>query len=316
MMQAELGSEGAVRRGPATPASSRPAEVIDIPYVAGALTRPADARRQSALYRVVRDGKVAYLYGTIHVGAKEFYPLAPEVDSALAHAGTLVLELDTRSDDAFVLAVAKHGSYGPGDNIARHLSADTLASLTQALHALGITLNSMAHFKPWLMANILIGFELERSGYARQHGIESFLLTAANAKGIDVAELESADYQLALFNTLDDAAAERYLREALRDLSDGTSLRQARATIDAWNSGDADALDNVITTATSGDTVLSEFTRSTLLGKRNPEMASRIELIMKDGKTAFVAIGLLHLLGTSGLPQLMSQRGYQVERMY
>ncbi|MES3023969.1 MAG: TraB/GumN family protein [Pseudomonadota bacterium] len=265
---------------------------------------------------MLRAGQVAYLYGTIHVGTKEFYPLAPEVGSALADAGTLVLELDTRANEAFTLAVAKHGSYAPGDDITRHVAPATLAALTQALHALGITVGSMAHFKPWLLANILMGFELERSGYEREQGIESFLLTAAQAKGIGVAELESADYQLSLFNTLGDAEAERYLREALRDLANGSSLRQARATVDAWNSGDAAALNVLISSATTGGSVLSEFTRSTLLGKRNPEMAARIELIMQGGKTAFVGIGLLHLLGANGLPQLMSQRGYQVERMY
>ena len=63
-------------------------------------------------------------------------------------------------------------------------------------------------------------------------------------------------------------------------------------------------------------TVTSDFTRRTLLDRRNPEMAQRIEHLMKDGKVSFVGVGLLHLLGANGLPELLSQRGYQVERMY
>jgi uncharacterized protein YbaP (TraB family) len=107
-----------------------------------------------------------------------------------------------------------------------------------------------------------------------------------------------------------------YLREALADLSNDASLTKARAVIDAWTSGDAAALDALIQDATSGGTVMSDFTRRTLLGKRNPEMAERIEHMLKDGKVSFVGVGLLHLLGANGLPQLLSQRGYQVERMY
>lgn len=34
---------------------------------------------------------------------------------------------------------------------------------------------------------------------------------------------------------------------------------------------------------------------------------------MKPGKTAFV--GLLHLLGTQGVPRLLTQRGVTVERI-
>lgn len=287
-----------------------------LPIAAGAHSRPADAKRQGALFKVSKEGQVAYLFGTIHVGAKSFYPLAPEVNAALADAHQLVLELDTRANDAFQQAVAAHGSYPAGDHISKHISADTLARLTRALHEVGIPLSSVFHLKPWLLANILMGLELERSGFERTHGNEFFLLAQAQKRGTAVTELESADYQLSLFDTLSDADAESYLRESLDQLSDGTSLRKAKATIDAWTSGDVAALDALILDAINGGTVMSDFTRRMLLGKRNAEMAARIQTIMNGGKTAFVGVGLLHLLGTEGLPRLLSQRGYQVERMY
>ncbi|MES2321947.1 MAG: TraB/GumN family protein, partial [Pseudomonadota bacterium] len=265
------------------------ASVEFLPIATSAHSRPADARRQGALFRVRRDGQVGYLFGTIHVGAKSFYPLAPEVSQALADADTLVLELDTRADDAFQKALARHGSYRQGDHVAQHIGADTLARLTSALHALGITLASVGHLKPWLLANMLMALELERHGFERAHGNEFFLLDDAQSRGTRVAELESADYQLSLFDTLSDADAERYLRESLADLADGTSLRRAKATIAAWNSGDVAALDALIPEAVKGGSVMASFTRSMLLGKRNPEMAARIESLMQGNKTTFVA---------------------------
>lgn len=292
------------------------ASVEYLPIAPAAQARPADAKRQGALFRVSLEGQVSYLFGTIHVGAKSFYPLAPEVSQALADASELVLELDTRANDAFQAAVARHGMYRQGDHIARHVAPDTLARLTTALHALGITVSSMGHLKPWLLANILMGLELERSGFERTHGNEFFLLAHAQSHGTTVTELESADYQLSLFDTLSDADSERYLRESLADLSDGTSLRRARATIDAWNSGDVAALDALIPDAVNGGTVMADFTRRMLLGKRNPEMAARIETIMQGNKTTFVGVGLLHLLGADSLPRLLAQRGYRVERVY
>ena len=281
------------------------------------LAAPAQRQqRQGALFKVTKSGQTSYLFGTIHVGAKSFYPLAPEVSEALAGASQLVLELDTGAAEAFRRAVIAHASYPRGQHIAEHVSADTMARLTGALHAVGITVGSVAHLRPWLLANHLMGLELERSGFARSNGNEVFLLAQAQARGTAVAELESADYQLALFATLNDADAERYLREALAGLSDGSSLHKARATIDAWASGNHAALDALVPDAVKGTSVMADFTRRMLLGKRNPEMAARIETLMRGGKTTFVGVGLLHLLGAEGLPRLLSRRGFQVERVY
>jgi uncharacterized protein len=274
------------------------------------------APRQSAFFRVSRGAQVAYLFGTIHVGAKSIYPLAPEVSKALAESTSLVLELDGRSNDAFQRAVAQHASYPEGDHIANHVSSDTLARLTKALHAIGIPLSEVSRLKPWLLANLLLGYELQRHGYDRNHGNEFVLMEQASARGTAVKELESADYQLALFDTLSRPDAEAYLRESLSELADGSALRKAKATIAAWHSGDTAALDALMDDATSGDTIVADFTKRMLLAKRNPEMADRIDRIMGEGKTAFVGVGLLHLLGADGVPRLLAQRGYAVERVY
>lgn len=277
---------------------------------------PVAARHQGGLYRISGHGRVAYLFGTIHVGASSFYPMAPEVNRALAGASRIVVELDTRGDSDFVQAVKKHGSYPPGDDIGRHVSPDTLGRLTDALHRDGITLASMARLKPWLVANLLLNVELERNGYHRSEGVEQVLLANAQRRRAPVAELESADYQLGLYDTMDDIEAERYLRECLRDLADGSALRRARAIIEAWNSGDTQALDALLAASTGGGSAVADFTRRTLLGRRNPEMAFHIEQLMHENSVIFIGVGLLHLLGANGLPQLLAQRGYLVERVY
>lgn len=277
---------------------------------------PVAAHHQGGLYRISRDGRVAYLFGTIHVGSAAFYPLAPEVGRALRSASRLVVELDTRGNDAFARAVDKHGSYAPGDDVRNHLPPDTAAQLTEALHDQGISVASMRRFKPWLLANLLLSMALERDGYRRSIGVESVLLADAQRRGAPVAELESADYQLALFDTMNDVESERYLRETLRALRDGSALRRAHAVVAAWSSGDAQARDALLQDATRGGDAVADFTRRVLLGRRNPEMVAHIEQLMRQGSVTFIAVGLLHLLGANGLPQLLAQRGYLVEQVY
>lgn len=284
------------------------------PVVSGAPV-PAPVTNKSALFKVSRAGEVAYLFGTVHIGDASLYPLAPAVGGALAGADELVLELDTRDEAAFQLALSRHARYPTGDTIAAHVAPGTLVRLRAALHAEGIALSNVDQLKPWLLANYLMGLELQRSGLQRTLGNETFLLEQVKARGTVVTELESADAQLGMFDTMSPAEAEHYLCEALDQLADGRSLRAAKATIAAWRSGDPAALDALMADAVDGGSVMAEFTRRMILGKRNPEMALRIERIMKPGKTAFVGVGLLHLLGTEGVPRLLAQRGFTVERV-
>jgi uncharacterized protein YbaP (TraB family) len=52
-----------------------------------------------------------------------------------------------------------------------------------------------------------------------------------------------------------------------------------------------------------------------LLDDRNPNLAGRIDGLHSSGKKVFSAVGSLHMFGPSGLPALMSMRGYRVERV-
>jgi uncharacterized protein YbaP (TraB family) len=277
---------------------------------------PVAAAHQGGLFRISDRGRVAYLFGTVHMGTAAFFPLPPEVSRALGEARRVVVELDTRSNDAFLRALARHGRYPAGDDLRRHLSPPVLAALTDALHAQGISVASMAGDKPWLVANLLLSMELERKGYRRDHGVEAALLAAAHRHGAAVTELESADYQLALFDTMNAARAEDYLKETLDGLRDGSAVRRAQAVVEAWAAGDTRALDGLLIDATAGDSVNADFTRRVLLGRRNPEMADGIARLMRQGSVTFVGVGVLHLLGANGLPQLLAQRGYLVERVY
>ena len=277
---------------------------------------PVRARHQGGFYRISGRGGVAYLFGTIHVGQASFYPLAPEAQRVLAGADHLVVELDTRAGTAFAHAVDKHGRYPLGGDIRQRLTPDTLARLSTALHAEGVSVGSMAHLKPWLIANLLLGMRLEREGYRRSEGVEENLLAQARRRGIKVVQLESAESQLALFDSMNDIESERYLRETLDGLADGSALRQTGRIIEAWRSGDAAALDALLQDTTAGGSVIAEFTRRKLLGRRNADMAGQIDALMRRGGVMFVGAGLLHPLGDNGLPQLLAQRGYLVERVY
>ncbi|QGZ41579.1 hypothetical protein IP92_00549 [Pseudoduganella flava] len=279
-------------------------------------TQAQPVPRRGALYRVRHEGRTSYLFGTIHVGKQGFFPLEPEVTRALADSSSLVLELDTRAYEPFQQALTKYGTYPAGESITRHLTPAALAKLERALAKANISLRSVENYRPWLVANILVGTEIEKHGYHRSNGVEGYLLTAAMQQKKPVRELETADFQLSLFASLDDRQQEQYLLENLDELENGKAVRKSAGLIDAWSNADAGQIAALARELTSGDTVSATFMDRTLLRKRNPAMTAHIEAIMRTDKVAFVGIGLLHLVGSDSIPELLRRRGYDVEQMY
>lgn len=269
---------------------------------------------RGALYQVRHQGQVSWLYGTVHVGTPEFAPLGVEVERALKAARRLVLELDIRDDAPLQGALDKHGLYPRDAGIEQHIAPDTLARLQHVLPAYDMTLADVRRMKPWLTANFLLSLDLHRHGYRRQHGAETVLLAAAPDKA--VLELETAEYQLSLFDTMSAAEQEEYLRDALTEIDNGRALNKSRALMQAWANGDRKEVERLWQDSLAEGTRMSTFTHRVLLDGRNPEMARRLEELLKDGESSFVGVGLLHLIGETGLPALLRQRGYQVERVY
>lgn len=281
-----------------------------------AVAQAAITPSRGALYRIRHQGSTSYLFGTIHVGKPSYLPLQGEVAQALSQARRLVLEIDVRNDMPFQGALQMHGMYAQGDTVDRHVSPDTLALLKRSLQDAGIPYENVQQMKPWLLANLLMGLDLERNGYRRKYGIEYFLLSVADREAKTVQELESAEYQMSLYAGMADAAQEQYLRESLAEIGSGSALRKAQQLIDAWAGANRDAMEDILRQSLQENSLSAEFTQRILLDKRNPEMADKIETLLKSDESSFVGVGLLHLLGENGVPTLLRQRGYDVEKIH
>jgi len=211
-------------------------------------------------------------------------------------------------------ALQQHGLYRDGDSLARHVGVETYAQLTRTATRLGMQAESLNRMKPWLVANLLLATQLDRNGYHRQYGSEYLLLDAAAGKAL--GELENAALQLGLFDSMDAAAQETYLREVLDEMEDGRALHKAGGLIDAWAAGDAARIEMVSAELLNESSRSAEFTRRVLLDARNPRMADKVEQLLREEESSFVGVGMLHLLGEGGLPALLRARGYGVERVY
>ncbi len=276
----------------------------------------AQAPNRGALFKVQQGAHALYLFGTIHVGSKEFYPLEPRVVGILKAAPVLALEIDPLGDPKkLAAAVQKFGLIGPGA-AAPALSAPWRARLDRLLKQYKIEPQTVAAMKPWLLASLLTVSEFAVQGYDAGQAVDAHLAKQAHERGQKIVELETPDGQMGLFGNLPPAEQLLFLQETIAGIEDKDQVNQAREIADAWRHADVKALDALAAKAADDDSFSGRFVRKVLLDGRNPALADSMVQLMGRENNSIAAIGILHLVGEGSVPELLRQRGMTVQRIY
>ncbi|SFU45321.1 TraB/GumN family protein [Pseudoduganella namucuonensis] len=273
---------------------------------------------RGALFKLEQGGHTAYLFGTIHVGAADFYPLEPRVTQALRASTALALEVDPLGDQGKIArAVREHGMYQNGRGPASaELSPPFRPRLEKLLRRYAIPDEAVAMMKPWMLATMLTVSEFAAQGYEPALAVDVWLSRQARERKLRVVELESVAGQMALFNRMSLGDQARFLEEGIAAIEDQEQAEQAREIAQAWRNADVAALDALALKAQQDDTFSGRFVREVLLEQRNPGLADGIAKLLANEKHSIAAIGILHLVGKGSVPELLRRRGVLVERIY
>ncbi len=275
---------------------------------------PAAAPNRGTLYKIQQGEHTLYLFGTIHVGAQDFYPLEPRVSGLLKKAPVLALEIDPLGDpQKLARAVQRHGISPKGSSALTPAWRQRLDRLLGQYH---IEPDSVATMKPWLLASLLTVSEFAAQGYEASMAVDAHLARQAHDAGQKVIELESADSQMALFDKMTPAEQLEFLQEAIASIEDKEQASQAREIAEAWRNADAPALEALAHKAEDDDTFSGRFVQKVLLEGRNPALADGMVKLMARENNSVAAIGILHLVGKYSVPELLRKRGLNVERIY
>lgn len=278
---------------------------------------PAWGADRGALFKVAASGNTMYLFGTMHVGLPEFYPLEPRIASAVASASTLALEIDPAQDPAIMAkAVQEQGMYGPGGALYQQMTPAMRARLEKVLQRARIDPAAVAGLKPWLVATVLAVAEYAAQGYRPDLSVDMYLAQLARASKVPVIELESISSQLAMFNRLSAADQWRVLEESIGMIESGKQSGEVRMIVEAWRSADQAALEAIAQRAEADDSLSGKFVQEVMLEERNVQLADKLSQLLAQKNNSVAAIGVLHLIGRNSVPVLLRARGVTVERVY
>jgi uncharacterized protein YbaP (TraB family) len=277
----------------------------------------ASAAERGALFRVSLDGHVMHLFGTLHVGLPEFYPLEPRVVDALSQASTLALEIDPGQPQwQLARALQSYGLLAAGSKAYEDMAPARRARLDKLIQQGGLDPSRARTFKPVLLATMLTMAEYTRQGYRSDLSSEAWLAQRARAGNTRVLELESLGRQLSLLDRLDESERWRFLDEMMGTIESGAQRLEARAMVQAWSTADREALDKIAERCALDASVSGKFVTQVLLKERNAGLAERLLQLLRQEPKTFAAVGVLHLLGKESVPALLQEKGVQVERIY
>lgn len=255
-----------------------------------------------------------YLYGTVHAGKPGFYPLPAPVEKAFAESKVLAVEADITNAESMAQG-AETMLYKPPDTLAKHVPAPLYERLRKQYARLGIPEEALAPTKPFLAASMVAFAEWARLGYAPQYGVDGYLIVRGKEAKKSLVELEGAQVQTELMNSLTEAEQLAALEGTVKALEDGLVREQITGVVNAWQSGDPALLLEVARAYNEGVPGAAAIEEK-FIWSRHAEMAKKIEWLLLNGReTAFVAVGALHLAGPRGLVEMLRKSGYTVRQL-
>lgn len=258
------------------------------------------------LWRIKRDGRTSYLFGSLHIGRAAWLFPGPALRKAWAETDLLALELDL-SDAPTLQALNEAG------RAREPLSAPLQARMDAQTRAVCLPAQALAALHPLLQVSTLTLLSARWDGLDASFGQEMALTGLAHAQQRRIVALESASEQMQALIPSDPVEAERLVDQALTQLERKEVRRPMLKLAMTWAAGDVEQLQRYEQWC---DCVQTEEDRAWLRrinDERNPQLATRIAALHASGQRVLVAVGTLHMSGPQSLTRLLAQQGFVVE---
>ena len=284
--------------------------LLGLCFLSAAWAGQLRAQEKSFLWKVDSDQNSLYILGSIHLLNKEAYPLKQSIENAFEQTKKLVLEIDLRSANSEKVQqlMLQKGASTDGSALHQNVTKETYESVATRAKELGIDIRLLNSFKPWIVATTMAAMKLQKLGFDPKLGIDRYFAERAIQSNKPMSGLETAEFQLDLFDQFSAKEQELLLRQSMNEMDH--LERNVTEMVRAWKSGDVGSLERHLL---AGMRDYPEIHRK-VIDDRNRRWLPQIEGLLSRGENALIVVGAAHLVGNNGVIQLLKDRGYRVEQ--
>ena len=258
------------------------------------------------------DTNRVYLLGSIHVLRETDHPLPGAVEVVYDDAERLVMEIDMDDIDplAALQVLMSHGVLDGDTTLQDIMGPEAYAQARASAAEINIPMELLDKTKPWLAAVTVQEMIMMRVGFKAEHGIEMYLTSKATADGKPITGLETVEQQLGF---LDSLPTETQISWLLQSIVEAQNLEMlVDEMVVAWRSGDVRFLEEKLLSEMDAYPEL----RDAILVDRNKSWVEPIMALLDDSDDYLIVVGVAHLVGDNGVPDLLSKQGVRIKQLH
>lgn len=283
---------------PAPPAPVVRAEPLPKPTV---VAKPA-------LWKLADADTTIYLFGTVHLLPKEIDWYHGPVAKAFEASDLLVTEIEESESKAAAGTLMKQAYLPEGENLRDKMSPEARTRYEQALRDMKLPMKIFDRNKGWFVAMALPAWVMIKQGYGTDTGVETVLARKNRERSGKAIGLETVEFQLGLFDSLDEKQQLTMLDGVVQALPEYGALLDKMLA--AWAAGKPEDLAALIEQTGTEDPLLDRF-----LADRNSNWTVWIDKRMAEPGTVFIAVGAAHLAGGKSVNVMLAKKGYKLTRV-
>lgn len=282
----------------------------------------AENKITPALYKVTdNEGHVIWLFGSIHVGRENFYPLPSYVMDAFNSSDAAAFEFDlvaAENDYSAQIDMAMALMYKDGSTIKDHVSEEVYQAAVEILKENNMYSSVLDMYMPIMWSSSIDMFLTEKSGLDSNLGIDRHLLNLSKENGKEILEVESMEYQTDMMANFSGGLQELLLEGSVGSYKNYVeSVSELYALVEAWESGDEGKITAILYEEAEFESeeekALYEEYSNALIVERNKNMTVYAENALKSGKEVFICVGAAHIVGDGAIAENLRELGYTVE---
>lgn len=266
---------------------------------------------KSLVWKISGNGlkKPSFLFGTIHMIPKDEFELPGAAREGMDKVKRVTFEIDMRemTNIRSQLSLVTKSFMAGGKTLKDLLSEEDYTLVKSKMAEKGLPLGMMERMKPLFLSTL---FSSEEDGTLGGDltSVEMELYRMSRRRKLETGGLETAAYQMSVFDSIPYTAQAKMLVEGLRSTeSSEEGESQLDQMVRLYRDQDISAMQTMI----GEDSGMGQY-EDILLKKRNQNWIPVMGRMMREKPTLF-AVGAGHLGGQFGVVALLRQSGYRVE---